>query len=128
MKKKYFFASLKLMKEGVGSRIGSGSGSAPKRHGSPILLTVLQWQRTSASYTVPTVGGIDSQPVLRIRITLMRIRIWVLLGTFDADADPDPTFHFDAEADPEPTFHFHADADPDPSFQITAQNLERVLK
>ncbi len=66
--------------------------------------------------------------MLRIHITLMRIWIRVLLGTFDADADPDPNFHFDADADPDPTFHFHADADPDPSFQITAQNLGKVLK
>ncbi len=42
----------------------------------------------------------------------MRIRIWVPLGTFDADADPDPTFHFDA------------DADPDPGFQIKAPKIE----
>ncbi len=46
----------------------------------------------------------------------MWIRIRDLLGTFDEDADPDPTFHFDA------------DADPDTSFQIMAQNLEKVLK
>jgi hypothetical protein len=51
---------------------------------------------------------------MRIRNpALIRIRI---LGTF----------HFDADADPDPNFHF--DADPDPSFQIKAQSLEKVLK
>jgi hypothetical protein len=35
---------------------------------------------------------------------------------------------FDADADPDPTFHLDADPDPDPSFQIKAQNLEKVLK
>ncbi len=33
--KKYFFASLKSIKKGVGS--GVGAGSAPKCHGSPTL-------------------------------------------------------------------------------------------
>jgi hypothetical protein len=64
--------------------------------------------------------------VLRIRITLMRIRIWILLCHFDADLAPDPTFHFEVDLDPDPTFHF--DSDPDPSFQIKAQNLEKVLR
>ncbi len=44
------------------------------------------------------------------------------------EADPDPTFHFDGVPDPDPTFHFDADPNPSPSFQITAQNLENVLK
>ncbi len=55
--------------------------------------------------------------VLRIRITLMRnrillvilMRIRILLVTSDADLDP--TFHFDA--------------DPDPSFPMKVQNLEK---
>jgi hypothetical protein len=47
--------------------------------------------------------------VLRIRITLMRSLIRILLG--HSDADPDPTFHFDADLDPK-----------------MAQNLEEVLK
>jgi hypothetical protein len=34
--------------------------------------------------------------------------------------------HIDADADPDPTFHF--DPDLDPSFQLKAQNLEKVLK
>jgi hypothetical protein len=42
--------------------------------------------------------------------TLMRIRI--LLVTFDADPDLDPTFYFDA----------------DPSFQIKARYLQKVPK
>ncbi len=57
---------------------------------------------------------------------------------FDADSDPDPTFHFDAapdpacpfdaDPDPDPTFSFDPDPDPYPSFQIKAQNLDKVLK
>ncbi len=43
--------------------------------------------------------------VLRIRITLMRIRI--VLFHFDADVDPEPAF--DSDADPDPTFKFDAD-------------------
>jgi hypothetical protein len=41
--------------------------------------------------------------------------------TFSSVADP---HHFDANPDPDPTFHF--DTDPDPSFQINAQNLEKL--
>jgi hypothetical protein len=33
---------------------------------------------------------------------------------------------FDADADPNPTFH--PDADPDPSFQIKAHTLKKVLR
>ena len=49
MKKNHFFASLKILKKGIGSgsisqgygRIGwSGSGSAPKCHGSPTLANI----------------------------------------------------------------------------------------
>jgi hypothetical protein len=36
-KKPHFFASLKSLKKGVGSRVGSGSGSASKCNGSPTL-------------------------------------------------------------------------------------------
>jgi hypothetical protein len=54
------------------------------------------------------------------------------LHHFDANPDPDPTFHFDADGDPDPdpTFHFNTDLDPDPelSFQIKAQYLEKVLE
>jgi hypothetical protein len=58
--------------------------------------------------------------VLRIRITLMRIRILpfilmripILLIT---DANPDPTFHFDADPDPAPSFQ-------------KKLNLEKVLE
>jgi hypothetical protein len=35
MKKIFFFASFKSVKNGVGSEVLSGSGSAPKCHGSP---------------------------------------------------------------------------------------------
>jgi hypothetical protein len=69
-------------------------------------------------------------PVLRIRITLMRP--WM---------DPDPDFYlmwirmsirilslFDADANPDPTFHPNVDPAPNPSFQITAQTFEKVLK
>jgi hypothetical protein len=78
--------------------------------------------------------------VLRIHITLMRIRILLFNFTririlplthffLDLDPlvlqndplrlpsfhlDPDPAFHFDA--DPDPVFHF--DADPDPAFHF----------
>jgi hypothetical protein len=31
---------------------------------------------------------------------------------------PNPAFHFDADADPDPTFH--SDADPDPAFENDA--------
>jgi|LakMenEpi03Aug12_release.lakeMendotaPanAssembly.Ray.scaffolds.fasta_scaffold439282_1 hypothetical protein len=34
MKKKYFFASLKLIKKGVGPGVGSGSRSISQRYGS----------------------------------------------------------------------------------------------
>jgi hypothetical protein len=33
---------------------------------------------------------------------------------FDADLDPDPSFHFDADPDPDPTFHIDADPVPYP--------------
>ncbi len=42
--------------------------------------------------------------------------------------DPDPAYHLYADPDPDPDPTFHFDADPDSSFQITAQNLEKVLK
>ncbi len=50
----------------------------------------------------------------------------ILLVTFDADPDPDPVCNYGGDPDLDPTFHFGGD--PDPSFQITAQNLEKVLK
>jgi hypothetical protein len=50
--------------------------------------------------------------LLRIRITLMRIRI--LLFTLV----PDPAFHFDADPDPDPTFQSDADSDPNPINQF----------
>jgi hypothetical protein len=52
------------------------------------------------------------QPVLWIRIALMRILICGCLFY----TDPDPTFHPDAEPDP------------GPSYQIKAQPHEKVLK
>jgi hypothetical protein len=52
--------------------------------------------------------------VLRIRITLMRVRIWIPLVTFDSY--PDPAFHFDTVPDP------------DPIFQIKVLNLKKVRK
>ncbi len=54
--KKYFFhASLQSMKKGVGfisQRYGSGSGSAPKCHGSPTLASTPQWYIHTKSTTV----------------------------------------------------------------------------
>ncbi len=41
--------------------------------------------------------------VLRIRITLMRIRD---RPAYDFVADPDPACHFDADPDPDPPFTF----------------------
>jgi hypothetical protein len=49
------------------------------------------------------------RPVLRIRMTLMR------MGSGSLNADPDPTFHLDAVPD----------LDPDQSFQIKAQTLKK---
>jgi hypothetical protein len=56
-------------------------------------------------YRTPSYELLVCQPVLRIRITLMRIRIlefslWCGSGSWTFlhfDADPDPTFYFDAD-------------------------------
>ncbi len=56
--------------------------------------------------------------LLRIRITLMRIpNLDPVCHSFEADADPDPNYHFHADPYPDPTFHFDADPNPSPSFQ-----------
>ncbi len=51
---------------------------------------------------------------MRIRITLMPIRIRILPFYFNADPVPDPACPLDADPDPVHTCHF--DADPKPSF------------
>jgi hypothetical protein len=38
---------------------------------------------------------------------------------FDANTNPDPTFHFDAYTDPDPTFYFDAKPDPNPTPRLT---------
>ncbi len=84
-----------------------------------------------------TAGG------LRIRITLMRIRILITrpYPNFHSGAETDPTFQFEADTDPDPTTHFsldldppmlqsdplrlppfHFDADSDPSFHFDADS------
>jgi hypothetical protein len=50
----------------------------------------------------------------------MKAVLWICIG-FDADPDPDPTFHF--VVDPDPTFHFDADPDPDPAFHFDAVRI-----
>ncbi len=56
----------------------------------------------------------------------MRIcfRIWIL-SHFNADPDPDPTFHVDADLDPDldPACHFDADPGPDPTFYLVADPI-----
>ncbi len=55
----------------------------------------------------------------------------------DPDADPNSDFYlmqirililFDADAEPDPTFHPNAHQDTVPSFKIKAQTLEKVAK
>ncbi len=52
--------------------------------------------------------------MLRIRITVMWMRIRILLFYLNADPVPDPACTFDADPDPVHTCHFGAD--PKPSF------------
>jgi hypothetical protein len=66
---------------------------------------------------------------LRIRITLMRIRI----QNFQFTANPDPAYQFTADTDP--AFHFNADsdpayhftADPDPAFHQSDGDLRPLV-
>jgi hypothetical protein len=66
--KNIFFTSLKSLKKGVGSGVGSGfisqryrSGSAPKCHGSPTLITALLWLNNITALLPPITKLIRNQ-------------------------------------------------------------------
>ncbi len=61
--------------------------------------------------------------MLRICITLMRIRI--LLVTLMRIRTPDPACHFDADPNPDLTFHF--DTDPDQIKALTSKKCSNTL-
>jgi hypothetical protein len=57
-KKISILCTFKSLKKGVGSGVGSRSGSAPKCHGSPtpLITLLLQWEIAEVFYTIGGAG------------------------------------------------------------------------